>query len=56
MSNQKMLECYDAAPLDKRFWFAVEGISLVFFFEYFDFYIVGFLVAVLSLQWLLNYG
>ena len=37
MSNQKMLECYDAAPLDKRFWFAVEGISLVFLFCVFRF-------------------
>ncbi|MEI7532167.1 MAG: MFS transporter [Betaproteobacteria bacterium] len=56
MSNQTMLERYDAAPLNKRFWFAFGGISLVFVLEYFDFYIVGFLVAVLSPQWQLTYG
>jgi putative MFS transporter len=51
-----MLEFYDAAPLNKRFWFAFGIISLVFVAEFFDFYIVGFLVAVLSPQWHLTYG
>jgi putative MFS transporter len=51
-----MLEFYDAAPLNKRFWFAFAIVSLVFVCEFFDFYIVGFLVAVLSPPWQLTYG
>lgn len=50
------LDLYDNAPLNRRFWFAFCVISLVFVFEFFDFYIVGFLVAVLGPQWHLTYG
>lgn len=51
-----MLELYDSAPLNKRFWLAFTIISLVFVLEFFDLYIVGFLVAVLGPQWHLTYG
>jgi MFS transporter, putative metabolite:H+ symporter len=54
--SSTMLEFYDAAPLNKRFWFAFGIISLVFILEFFDLYVVGFLVAVLGPQWKLTYG
>ncbi len=56
MSSNTMLEFYDSAPLNKRFWFSFAIISLVFVLEFFDLYIVGFLVAVLGPQWKLTYG
>jgi MFS transporter, putative metabolite:H+ symporter len=56
MSNTTMLGFYDSAPLNKRFWFAFSIISMVFIAEFFDLYIVGFLVAVLGPQWHLTYG
>jgi len=56
MASSTMLEFYDAAPLNKRYWFAFSIISLVFILEYFDLYVVGFLVAVLGPQWKLTYG
>ncbi|MGA2992135.1 MAG: MFS transporter [Candidatus Korobacteraceae bacterium] len=50
------LDLYDNAPLNRRFWFVFCSISLVLVFEFFDFYIVGFLLAVLGPQWHLTYG
>jgi MFS transporter, putative metabolite:H+ symporter len=51
-----LITVYDTAPLDARFWtgmvLSVTGLA----FDYFDFYIVGFLVAVLAPQWHLNFG
>ena len=56
MASSTMLEFYDSAPLNKRYWIAFSIISLVFVLEFFDLYIVGFLVAVLGPQWKLTYG
>jgi MFS transporter, putative metabolite:H+ symporter len=56
VSSGTMLAFYDSAPLNKRFWLAFSIISLVFVLEFFDLYIVGFLVAVLGPQWKLTYG
>jgi putative MFS transporter len=56
MVSGTMLEFYDAAPLNKRFWLVFAIISMVFVLEFFDFYIVGFLVAVLGPAWKLTYG
>ena len=54
--GEDLIELYDAAPLDARYWtgMALSVTGLVF--DYFDFYIVGFLVAVLAPQWHLTFG
>ena len=56
MASNTMLQFYDSAPLTKRYWFAFAIIALVYVLEFFDLYVVGFLVAVLGPQWKLTYG
>lgn len=50
-----LVSAFDDAPLGFRYWtmFVVFSIGLVL--EYFDFYIAGFLVAILGPQWHLTY-
>ena len=51
-----LLAAFDDAPLGGQYWTCFALISVGLALEYFDFYIVGFLVAVLGPQWHLTYG
>ncbi|WOH53939.1 MFS transporter [Bradyrhizobium sp. sBnM-33] len=51
-----LLELYDKAPLDARYWTSIALAVTTSMFDFFDFFIVGFLVAVLAPQWLLTFG
>ncbi|WJR79929.1 MFS transporter [Bradyrhizobium sp. NP1] len=54
--RQDLVAAYDRAPLDARY-FATVGLTIATsVFDYFDYYIVGFLVAVLAPQWHLTFG
>lgn len=55
-SETSVLSFMDRAPLSGRYWLAITLFSLQFIFEYFDFFVVGFLVAVIAPQWHLTYG
>lgn len=54
--GEDLVELYDAAPLDARYWVSIALAISTSVFDYFDFYIVGFLVAVLAPQWHLTFG
>ncbi|VIO72729.1 4-hydroxybenzoate transporter PcaK [Bradyrhizobium ivorense] len=55
-SGEDLVTAYDSAPLDARYWTSIAlGISTSIF-DYFDYYVVGFLVAVLAPQWQLTFG
>jgi putative MFS transporter len=54
--GEDLIGLCDTAPLDARYWTGT-GLSITgLVFDYFDFYIVGFLVAVLVPQWHLTFG
>jgi MFS transporter, putative metabolite:H+ symporter len=54
--REDLVTAYDRAGLDARYWISIGlGISTSVF-DYFDYYIVGFLVAVLAPQWQLTFG
>jgi MFS transporter, putative metabolite:H+ symporter len=54
--REDLVTAYDGARLDARYWISIAlGISTSVF-DYFDYYIVGFLVAVLAPQWQLTFG
>lgn len=54
--REDLVTAYDGARLDARYWISIAlGIS-VSVFDYFDYYVVGFLVAVLAPQWHLTFG
>ena len=54
--KEDLVTSYDGAQLDARYWISIAlGISTSVF-DYFDYYVVGFLVAVLAPQWQLTFG
>lgn len=55
-SDQELLGWLDARPLSKRYGQVVTGLGLIAALDYFDFYVVGFLMAFLSPSWGLTYG
>ncbi|WP_407165203.1 MFS transporter [Bradyrhizobium sp. ORS 111] len=55
-AGEDLVTAYDGARLDARYWISIAlGISTSVF-DYFDYYVVGFLVAVLAPQWQLTFG
>jgi MFS transporter, putative metabolite:H+ symporter len=55
-SSDDLLALFDAAPLNRRYWVSFILLSALFVLEFFDFLIVGYLLAVLAPQWHLTYG
>ena len=55
-SSDNLLALFDAAPLNRRYWVSFVLLSALFVLEFFDFLIVGYLLAVLAPQWHLTYG
>ena len=55
-SSDDLLALFDAAPLNRRYWVSFVLLSALFVLEFFDFLIVGYLLAVLAPQWHLTYG
>jgi putative MFS transporter len=55
-SSDDLLALFDAAPLNRRYWVSFTLLSALFVLEFFDFLIVGYLLAVLAPKWHLTYG
>ena len=55
-TSEALLSLFDSAPLNRRYWTNFSLLSLITVLEFFDFLIVGFLVATLAPQWHLTYG
>jgi putative MFS transporter len=51
-----LVALYDKAPLNTRYWISMVLAVMTSIFDFFDFFIVGFLVAVLAPQWQLTFG
>ena len=51
-----LVTLYDRAPLSARYWVSIGLAGVSSIFDFFDFFIVGFLVAVLAPQWHLTFG
>ena len=51
-----LVALYDKAPLNARYWISMVLAVMTSIFDFFDFFIVGFLVAVLAPQWQLTFG
>ena len=54
--GEDLVTLYDKAPLNARYWATIALGITSSVFDYFDYYIVGFLVAVLAPQWHLTFG
>src|SRR5215831_7242286 len=55
-TSDDLLALFDAAPLNRRYWVSFALLSALFVLEFFDFLVVGYLLAVLGPQWHLTYG
>ena len=55
-TSEALLSLFDTARLNRRYWFVFSLLALITVLEFFDFLVVGFLVAVLGPQWQLTYG
>src|SRR6516225_9606767 len=55
-SSDDLLALFDSAPLNRRYWIAFALLSALFVLEFFDFLVVGYLLAQLGPQWHLTYG
>lgn len=54
--GEDLVTLYDKAPLGPRYWISMLLGMTTSIFDFFDFFIVGFLVAVLAPQWHLTFG
>lgn len=54
--GNRLIDRLDGAPLNGRFWAMFAVLAAQFTFEYFDFFIVGYLVAIVGPQWKLTFG
>lgn len=50
------IDLFETAKLRPRYWWLVALLMLQGLFEFFDFYIVGFLVSVIGPEWNLTFG
>ena len=55
-TTDELLALFDTAPLNRRYWVSFALLSALFVLEFFDFLVVGYLLAVLGPQWKLTYG
>ena len=55
-TSDDLLALFDAAPLNRRYWVTFILMSAVFVFDFFDFLVVGYLLAVVGPEWHLTYG
>ncbi|MBV9199425.1 MAG: hypothetical protein JOY83_06730, partial [Alphaproteobacteria bacterium] len=55
-TSDDLLALFDTAPLNRRYWVSFILLSALFIVEFFDFLVVGYLLAVLAPQWHLTFG
>jgi putative MFS transporter len=55
-TSDDLLSVIDQCPLNGRYWAVFALLSAVGVVDFFDFFSVGFLVAVIGPQWHLTYG
>jgi putative MFS transporter len=55
-TSEDLLALYDRAPLNARYWATFILMSAVFVFDFFDFLVVGYLLAAVAREWHLTYG
>jgi putative MFS transporter len=55
-TSEDLLALYDRMPLDRRYWTIFSLLAVGIALDFFDFFIVSYLVAVVAPQWHLTYG
>lgn len=55
-TSEDLLALFDSAPLNRRYWVTFVLMSAVFVYDFFDFLVVGYLLAEVGPRWHLTYG
>jgi putative MFS transporter len=55
-TSEDLLTVFDGAPLNRRYWLTFALMAAVFVFDFFDFVVVGYLLAAVAPEWHLTYG
>jgi MFS transporter, putative metabolite:H+ symporter len=55
-TSEDLLSLYDQAPLSGRYWTSFVLLSLLTVLDFFDFFLIAFILAVIGPQWHLTYG
>ena len=56
VASSELARAYDAAPINARYWRSFALLAVTQALDFFDFFIVGFIVAVLGPSWHLTFG
>lgn len=56
MTEQASAASFDEAPVTKRYWLSIILFAMTGVVDFFDFFVVGFLVSVLAPKWHLTFG
>ena len=56
IAAETLISVFDSAPLNRRYWVTFWLLSIGASLDFFDFFIVGYLVAQLGPEWHLTYG
>ncbi len=55
-SSENLLALFDAAPLNRRYWVTFALMSGVLVLDFFDFFLIAFVMSVIGREWQLTYG
>jgi MFS transporter, putative metabolite:H+ symporter len=55
-TSEDLLTLFDTAPLNRRYWVSFAIMSGVFLLDFFDFFLIAFVMSVIGPQWHLTYG
>jgi putative MFS transporter len=55
-SSDDLLAMFDGAPLNRRYWTTFAIMSAVFVLDFFDFFLIAFVMSVIGREWHLTYG
>jgi putative MFS transporter len=55
-SSESLLSHFDAAPLNRRYWVTFVVMAGVFLLDFFDFFLIAFVMSVIGPRWHLTYG
>ncbi|MBV8736944.1 MAG: MFS transporter [Alphaproteobacteria bacterium] len=54
--SDDLLSLFDSAPLNRRFWVTFTLMSAVTLLDFFDFFLIAFVMSVIGREWHLTYG
>jgi putative MFS transporter len=55
-TSDDLMAMFDTAPLNPRYWVTFVIMSAVFVLDFFDFFLIAFVMSVIGKEWQLTYG